>query len=170
MFKNNILFLTKADLYASIIFVFVMVYLLLFGSCKTCPPIAVQSDTVTIAIVKHHYDTTLVTQKDSSWFYELLECVNGKVIEVEKSDVNNGKSTILTHTLDNNVLAIKCVCDTHKIRFGYVSQDSIKTEKIIQTKTVTVNVLTGWQYAQMRIGDILGLLVLGFIAFKLIKK
>lgn len=164
--KQYFLHLWKLNLPRTKIIVLVMIYLLIFGSCKTCPPIAIQSDTVTVAIVKHHHDTTLVTRKDSSWFYELLECVNGKVIEVDKPIINNGKTSSITYSIKNNVLDVKCLCDTQKIRFGYISVDSVKTEKVIQTKTVTVNELKWWQIALMWIG---GFSICFFIVYLIIK-
>jgi len=172
--KQYSLYLWKLNVPETIIFVLVMVYLLLFGSCKIyCPeivPVSEKDSSYTETV----WNTVTLRDiiQDSAAIKLWLACRDGKVILVDK-DVTQGNSIKIKDTLVGNYLITKCNIDSNEVVKSFLIAHPIihtikeKTNNIILPPT---NILTSWQWFQIWSGRILGLIVLGFVIFKLIKK
>lgn len=147
--------------------------ILLFTSCgifKKCPQsvlLSVVDSSYTETIYNTKIDTFKIPQ-DSAFYYALLECINGNVVERNIRN-ENGKHSQVTVAIKDGTLVAKCVVDSFSVYKEYQNSHTTTVEVKTITKQlppITTNILTQWQIFQLWLGRILLVVGLGFIGIK----
>lgn len=139
-------------------------------SCRSPKPVQNENKIQTITVTETLHDTIFKIAKDSSSFYALLDCINGKAVLRNVIQAEPGRTLKSPKVrLDNNKLNVDCELKEQELYAFWKS----KQVKDVQEKTITVtkfvNYLTFLQKVQIWLGRIL-LIVLVFLLLRFVYK
>lgn len=142
--------------------------IVVLASCGSSKPTTFENKTQTITVKETVHDTVFKIEKDSSSYWALLECQQGKV--VLKNIIQSGSGRTLKSPkvqIADNVLQVDCQARAQELLAHY--KNTHKAEIVIKEIPIEVNKLTFLQEFQIWLGRILLLLFL-FWMLKLILK
>ena len=151
--------------------------LLLFAvlaSCGSAKPTVNDSTTITKekTITETVHDTIFRTEKDSSSYRALLDCLNGKVVVKEVTQAESGRNLNSPKVrLENNQLTVDCEARAQELFAFWKSREVADKEYITikRTITITINKLTWWQRFQIYGFRIMASILLVIVAWKYLK-
>lgn len=117
-------------------------------------------------------DTVIIIQPDSTVLSALVECnERGQARLKEIEQLRNSQRAQTSLRMDDNRLEVKTIVDSMGIYLSYKERyrEKEKVRTVTVTETVEVNVLYWWQEALIRIGAILLIALVLWVAFRLLK-
>lgn len=118
------------------------------------------------------HDTIFKTEKDSSSYQALLDCINGKVVVKEVTQAESGRNLNSPKVrLENNKLSIDCEARAQEL-FAFWKSTNVAEKEYVTIKktiTITINKLTWWQKTQIYGFRILFSILLIMAAWKYLK-
>jgi len=136
----------------------------LLVSCRTVkPPGLIEITTKVHDTIEKVRDTTIIIPADSSWLKALLECdANGKISIKKLTDYWAGKSLKPpTIEMQDNYILVKAKVDSVAVYAALKDRYYTSKETQYKEKTVEVNFVSGWQWAQIWAGRLL--MLIGFL-------
>ena len=134
-------------------------------SPKLLPPSSIEEVTETVREIETVHDTIVRVEPGSTILSALIECSEkGEARLKEIEQLRASQRTQTTVSMDDNRLEIKTVVDSMGIyiQFKERYKEREKSQKVIVTETVEVNVLYWWQEVLIRVG----LLALVFVVLR----
>jgi len=143
--------------------------LLLMTSCRSYKP-AVITEKTTEKITETVHDTIFKTEKDSSSYQALLDCINGKVVVKEVTKASPGKhlSAPKVKIVDNK-LDVDCEARAQELFASWKSKETLK-DAVIEKPVFIENELTFLEELQIWTGRILFCLLILIFIFWIVKK
>lgn len=134
------------------------------------PCVSSTTEYVHDTVVETIHDTTLVIKKDSSYIEAYLECDSSGRVLINQISQLDGKISRLKFQLKNNVIYVECKVDSLSVYLSWKNRYESKTQVKTNTITKTTNILTQWQIFQLWLGRILLVIILVYVAVKIIRR
>lgn len=143
-------------------------------SCRGAKPTVSDQNITekTKTIVETLHDTVFLTEKDSSSYKALLDCINGKVVVKEVTHAESGRNLKSPKVrLQGNALSVDCEAKAQELFAFWKSKQVVDKEYITikKTVTITINKLTFWQKLQIYGFRIFAVLLAIYCAWSYIK-
>ena len=120
-------------------------------SCAGKKPVVVQNSTTTEKVVTQTvHDTIFKTEKDSSSYNALLDCINGKVVIKQVTQAEPGRILKSPKVrIADNILQVDCDARAQELFAQWKSTYIEENNREIKEVPVITNIPTSWQKFQI---------------------
>jgi hypothetical protein len=145
-------------------------FALCLAGCKTQAPIA-RTDTVTKTVIQELVKDTTIYLTDSAGFRALLECDSlGQVRVKQIQDYYAGQFIKPKVVIKDNYVTLDCKIDSAGVYVYWKERHESKEQTITTVNVVKENYVTGFQWAQIWAGRVFVLLLLLYVAYRVLKR
>lgn len=124
---------------------------MLLVSCAGKKPVVVQNSTTTEKVITEVvHDTIFKTEKDSSSYNAILDCINGKVVIKQVTQAEPGRILKSPKVrIADNILQVDCDAKAQELFAQWKSTYITENKQEIKEVPVVTNVLTSYQKFQI---------------------